>query len=173
LEERCHEIWAVMDLAGILSSLHEALGGISSWWTLEDGTALDIVMRNQQSVLEESGLDAWLVRLAWVTLSMRDSYFESAMNRIGSCPRHIRCMINARHILISVPERLSSEMPPSRIVDLLEHFPRDSVALAMLVHKPQDDRGVSMRRALLRYIQEYSHVRAELSGHELIRLGIP
>src|SRR5690606_2517656 len=111
--------------------------------------------------------------LAWVTLSMRDSYFESAMNRIGIFPRHIRCMVNARHILISVPERLSSEMPPSRIVDLLEHFPRDSVALAMLVHKPQDDRGVSMRRALLRYIQEYSHVRAELSGHELIRLGIP
>ncbi len=172
-EERWHEIWAVMDLSGILHSLHEALGGISAWWTLEQGSSLDIVMRNQQRVLQGTALEPWLVRLAWATLSMRDTYFEAAMQRIGIFPRHIRSMVSARHILISVPERLSSEMPPSRIVDLLEHFPREAVALAMLIHQPVDDRGVSTRRALLNYLEEYSQVHPDLSGHELIKLGIP
>jgi tRNA nucleotidyltransferase (CCA-adding enzyme) len=172
-EQRWHEIWAVMDISGMLHSLHESLAGISEWWTLEAGTSLDIVLRNQQSVLADTDIEPWLVRLAWVTLSMRDTWFETAMQRIGVFPRHIRMIMSARHLLISVPERLSSEMPASRIVDLLEHFPRPSVALAMLIFQPQDDRGVSTRRALLRYLQEYSAVRPLLSGHELIRLGIP
>ncbi|MEZ5339233.1 MAG: hypothetical protein R3F46_13360 [bacterium] len=172
-EERWHEIWAVMDLAQILPGLHEALGGISSWWTLEQGSSLDIVLRNQREVLDSTELEPWLVRLAWATLSMRDIWFEAAMNRIGIFPRHIRSMQTARHLLISVPERLSSEMQPSAIVDVLEHFPRGSVALAMLIHMPVDDRGVSTRRAMLNYLLDYSQVRPELSGHELIRLGIP
>ncbi|MCB1188682.1 CCA tRNA nucleotidyltransferase [bacterium] len=172
-EERWHEIWAVMDLAMILPGLHEALGGISSWWTLEQGSSLDIVLRNQKEVLEGTDIEPWLVRVAWTTLSMRDTYFEAAMNRIGIFPRHIRAMVTARHLLVSVPERLSSSMRPSEVVDLLEHFPRDSVALAFLVHMPVDDRGVSTRRALLNYLLEYSQVRPMLSGHELIRLGIP
>ena len=172
-EERWHEMWAVMDISGMLASLHEALGGISAWWTLEQGTALDIVLRNQQSVLDDTEIEPWLVRLAWVTLSMRDTWFEPAMKRIGIFGRHIRMLSSARHLLISVPERLNSEMPASEIVDLLEHFPRESVALAMLIFHPVDDRGVSMRRALLYYLLEFSHVRPLLSGHELIRLGIP
>ena len=67
---------------------------------------------------------------------------------------------------------LDEDLPPSKICQRLEKYARQAITLAMFVLQPASQHQVGARRQLKRWIEEYSTVRSELDGHELLALGL-
>jgi len=172
-EPRWAEAWAVMDLSGLAKALAPQLGGISRDFALEDAAALDIAIRNQEPLLKREELEPWLVRTAWVLASAPWAHFEGLSARLGIYPTQQRWLATALEVIHEQLRRLLDEMRPSAITRLLERYPRQGVVLALMIYQPRSEDGVEVRKKLLRYVEVYSEVRGELTGHNLIALGVP
>jgi tRNA nucleotidyltransferase (CCA-adding enzyme) len=171
-EEHWQQLWAVMDITGITRSLHPALHGISALWELEDGTGLDISIRNQSGLLTAEDLAPWLVRTAWVLHSVPASALFSVGQRIGLHKHDLLACRSALEILHTSVPQLSLAVSPSQVVQELEHYPRRGIALALFIFQPRTESGVAARKHLKAYLEDFSFRQSFLSGHELLALGL-
>jgi tRNA nucleotidyltransferase (CCA-adding enzyme) len=171
-EPRWVEAWQVMHISRLARAVSVHLSEAAPALDLADARALDIAISNRQDLMDQEGLEPWLVRTAWVLSGLRAGLIEPVGERLGLFARHRRWITGCREVLAEACPRLSQTPAPSAIVRLLEHHPRQAVALAAFVYQPRTEEGVSARKALLRYLEEYAQVRCELSGEEMLALGL-
>lgn len=171
-EDRWAQVWAVLDLARVTGALTRPLAGISAYWDEADAEALDIAIRNQHRLLEQENIEPWLLRTAWVLHSAASGDLEPSCARLGLHPRQRAWVVAAREIVdLHVPQ-LMEMLSPSEICRRLEAYPRPAVAIALLTYQPRTQDEVTARKALKHYLEEYSAVRSELSGNDLLSLGL-
>lgn len=170
-EPRWVEVWGVMDLTRLTDGLAEALGGVSVRWALDDAQALDIALKNQSKLLEQDGLEPWIMRTGWLLRSVPDAQLQPVAERIGLYPKQIALLQQVRRLLHDCAYQLAGELRPSQVVQLLERWPRAAAAAALFTYTNNVDSARMTRRQLLRYLDTWCHVRGELDGHALLALG--
>ncbi len=171
-EERWADLWALMDYSGLAGALSPLLAGLSAHWDLTDARALDIALGNRPELLAREQVEPWVARVAWSISGLSAERLEQVGDRVGLFPRHRRWISEARRVLQAGVMALPGEPEPSAIVRELEHFPRQAVLLAALIYQPRTTAGVAARKRLLRYLDNYSHVRCEIDVAEMLRLGL-
>ena len=80
--------------------------------------------------------------------------------------------MHARLVIQREVPQLAGPPQPSEVCRLLEHYSRQAVVMAMFIFQPASQEEVTARRELKRYVEEYSGVRCELDGRELMSLGL-
>jgi tRNA nucleotidyltransferase (CCA-adding enzyme) len=170
-EERWMDMWAVMDLSGLARALSAQLGGISRNWQGEDARSVDITLRNHAKLLEPEGLEPWLIRTAWVLREVPAPLVSKTAERIGLFARHIKTITNARLLLRQEWVKLAQHLRPSQVTRVLENYAPAAIVVAMFTADSGTEEAILARSNMLRYLEEYSSVRSELSGHELMELG--
>lgn len=171
-EPRWLEIWALLDLTGVLASLVPELGGLSGSWELETGNAVDIVLRNNAELALELKLPPWLVRTAWVLSAAPRERLEHILGRFGIHPRQAACSRDALRLADHTIPKLTRRPEPSEVVRLLEQYSLSAVALAFFIYQPATQAEVAARRELRNYLETYRHVRCSIDGHQMIELGL-
>jgi len=171
-EERWVEILAALDVSRLLNALSRGLGGISGSWDLDSARALDIAIANQPELMVQADFEPWLVRLAWALFAVPVNLLESVCARLGLFKRAQEWIIQARLIIARETPRLANQLQPSEVCRLLERYSRQSVTMALFVYQPVTQDEVEARRALRHYVEEYSIVRCELDGRELLEMGL-
>jgi tRNA nucleotidyltransferase (CCA-adding enzyme) len=165
-------IWQAMHFSGLLHSVHPALLDVYTGWLPSDARALDNAIRSRGDLLAAEELEPWLVRTAWALEGVETAQLSSVGSRIGLFTRHLRWLLQARDVLADASGERVQELPPSLACALLERFARQAVVIATFVFQPRTNDDVDLRKTLLRFIEEWSHVRSELSSDELRRLGL-
>lgn len=171
-EERWVEMWAVLDVSRLTTALSNGLGGLSRNWDLADAGALDIAIGNRLALLRESQLAPWFVRTAWVLASVPDSFLQPVCERLGLFKRDCTWLAAQGQVLHQVIPRLLEPRSPSEVCRLLEKFPRQAVTLALFVFQPRTQEEVAARKELKKYVEDYSQVRCELNGRDLMEMGL-
>jgi tRNA nucleotidyltransferase (CCA-adding enzyme) len=172
-EARWVEIWGVMDLTRITDGLAAPLGGISRRWDMEGAAALDIALGNQAALVAREGAEPWVLRLGWLLRTLPDEQFEPVATRLGLYPRQAQLLLTARKLLRDTARRLAVPLSASRVVRVLEAWPAPAVLAALFTHAANEPGPMEARRQMLRYLDEYSLVRCELDGTDLMELGCP
>ncbi|MBN2082158.1 CCA tRNA nucleotidyltransferase [bacterium] len=171
-EDRWIEILAALDVSGLLHSISSGLGGVSGYWELENAQALDIAINNQPELMQQAQFSRWFVRLAWVLLCVPPERLAAVSERVGLDKRPREWLLQAQRIIRLEVRQLDEDLPPSKVCERLEKYARQAIALAMFVLQPASQHQVGARRQLKRWLEEYSLVRSELDGHELLALGL-
>ena len=170
-EERWMEMWAAMDLSGLARALTNQMGGVSRNWQMEDAQAVDITMRNHGRVLEQENVQPWLVRTAWILRIVPAPLLMKTAERLGLYGRHIKMIMTARLLLRHEWVKLAQQLRPSQVTRVLEHYARGAIVMAMFTADTESSEAVMARSHMLHYLEDYSNVRSELSGEQLIELG--
>lgn len=170
-EPRWVEIWAVADLMGLNGAISYCLSGVSRDWKLEDAAALDIGLKSRQDLLDDAGLERWLVRTGWVLKHVRPDLAEDAMVRLGLYGRNVKLLLAALKLLRNQVPALASLAKPSEICKRLEGYSRLAIVCALFMMTPTAEDEVTTRKQLLRYLEQYNTVRSELDGNDLLKLG--
>jgi len=171
-EDRWIEVMAALDVSGLLHSISNGLGGVSGYWELEHAQALDIAINNQPELMRQAQFSPWFVRLSWVLLCVPPERLAVVSERVGLDKRPREWLTQAEKIIRLDVRHLDEDLPPSKICQRLERYARQAITLAMCVLQPASQHQVGARRQLKRWIEEYSTVRSELDGHELLALGL-
>lgn len=171
-EQRWVEILAALDVSRLLASLSRGLGGISARWDLDSARALDIAIANQPALMAQAEFEPWLVRLGWAIYAAPADLLESLSERLGLYKRAREWITQARMIIARETPQLASELTPSEVCRQLEHYSRQAVTMALFIFQPVTQEEVHGRRELKRYVEEYSNVRCELDGRELLEMGL-
>lgn len=171
-EERWVEILAALDVSRLLASLGRGLGGISARWDLDSARALDIAMSNQPALMAQAEFEPWLVRLGWAIYAAPADQLDALGERLGLYKRAREWITQARMIIARETPQLASEQTPSEVCRQLEHYSRQAVTMALFIFQPATQEEVHGRRELKRYVEEYSNVRCELDGRELLEMGL-
>jgi len=165
-------LWQAMHFSGLLHALHPALIDVYTGWLPSDARALDVAISNRGDLLSAEELEPWLTRTAWALEGVETGKLEAVGRRIGLFPRHLRLLLQAREVLSQASLESLTELPPSLACALLERFARQAVLIETFVFQPRTNEDVELRRRLLRFIENWSHVRSELSSDELRALGL-
>jgi len=171
-EDCWSEVWQMLDFTGLTGILQPALEGLNRGWLTSDARALDIALRHREELLEENQLPAWLIRTAWALGGVQSEELEAVCQRIGLFPRYTVWIRRSRYLLRECAEAPVASMPPSMLCSILEKHPRQAVVIAAFILQPRSNEEVEIRKALLRYLEEYSQVRSELSAEELMKMGL-
>jgi tRNA nucleotidyltransferase (CCA-adding enzyme) len=171
-EEHWAATWQAMGFSYLAPSIHDGMSDLNRGWLPSDARALDIAIANHRELLRAEGIEPWLVRSAWALSGVRVEHLESVCSRIGLFPRQTTAIVQARSVLRDSAEIRIEAHPPSLVCSLLEKYQRHAVVFAAFILQPRVDYEVDLRRTLLRYLVDWSNVRSELNGDDLIRLGL-
>jgi tRNA nucleotidyltransferase (CCA-adding enzyme) len=166
------DVWQAMHFSGLLHALHPALLEVYTGWLPSDARALDIALRNREDLIAAAELEPWLVRTAWALEGVENDKVESVCARLGLFQRHMRWLLQAREVLRDANAERVQELPPSLACALLERFARQAVIIATFIFQPRTNDDVEMRRSMVRFIEDWSHIRSELGSEELRGLGL-
>ncbi len=166
------DVWQAMHFSGLLHSVHAALIDVYTGWLPSDARALDTAIRNRGDLLAHEEMEPWLVRTAWALEGVENSMIEAVGQRIGLFTRHLRWLLQSRDVLADASAERVQELPPSLACALLERFARQAVLIATFVFQPRTNDDVDLRKTLLHFIEDWSHVRSEMSSEELRALGL-
>jgi tRNA nucleotidyltransferase (CCA-adding enzyme) len=166
------DVWQAMHFSGLLHAVHPGLLEVYTGWLPSDARALDIALRNREDLIRAAELEPWLVRTAWALEGVPSGQIENVCTRIGLFQRHMRWLLQAREVLRDASAERVQELPPSLACALLERFARQAVIIATFIFQPRTNDDVEMRRNMVRFIEDWSHVRSELGSDELRALGL-
>jgi len=166
------DMWAALDVFGVTRSISGLMADVSGYWHRADAKALDIAIRNQSELTAAEELEPWLIRTAWVLGVVPPDGLESAGGRIGLFKRQLAWLTASREVLSREVAWLVDDPSPRSVCLHLERYPRQAVLVAMFIFQPRNQEEVAARRLLRRFLEDYSQVRCDLDGRDLLAMGL-
>jgi tRNA nucleotidyltransferase (CCA-adding enzyme) len=133
-----------------------------------------LIRRAERLLLRHTVLNPWLVYLGLLLSNLPPERVQQAVDRLHLANDQKTMIQKGLDVLVQMPEALNKlsferrrSIKPSQIYALLHGKHPESLAIAACLAKP----GSPMRRMIWLYLEKLEHIRIDISGHDLVKMG--